>query len=172
MKTLYLLRHAKSAWDTAGQPDHDRPLNDRGRKACIRLAEYIRRQHVLPAMVLCSSAARTQETWDRICDQLDRDFPTRIEEDLYLADPKVILTLIRRINPDVPSALVVGHNPGIGELMRQLVGEGRPKLVMELGDKVPTGALATLELPIESWTQVKSGRGVLKDYVTPRLLGE
>lgn len=170
MKTLYLLRHAKSAWDRADLPDHERPLNQRGRDACKVLAEYWRRHHVLPAIVLCSSAARTQETLSRIADALDRDINAKVTEDLYMAEPKALLAAIRALDDNFASAMIIGHNPGLGELARQLTGSGGAHKVASLAEKFPTGGLATLSFDVSAWSKIKPGRGLLKDYVTPRTL--
>lgn len=169
MKTLYLLRHAKSAHDKQWS-DHERPLDEQGRISCRLIAEHIRQKHILPDLVLCSSAARTQETLERITDHLNLDLTTNIMEDLYLAPPSKMLNIVRQTADNTDSALIVGHNPGIGELMRQLAGSGNVSSIAALAEGVPTCALARIDFDTDHWAKIKPGRGILNDYVTPPLL--
>lgn len=164
MRRLYLLRHAKSSWEDARLDDRDRPLAPRGRRAAKQLAAYARRERIRPQLVLCSPARRTRETLEEILPALGRKAEVSFEDELYMADAGDLLARLRGIPDDVESVLLVGHNPGIQELLSLLAGheaEGR------VGDKVPTGALATLEHD-GSWHTLRHAG--LVDYVVPREL--
>ena len=87
MNTLHLLRHAKSSWDDAGLADRDRPLAPRGRRAAKLIADYLRHEGIVPALVLCSPARRTRETLEALAEAFDDDVPVEFERDLYGAWP-------------------------------------------------------------------------------------
>jgi len=108
MKTLILMRHAKSDWSEPGQRDKDRPLNPRGRAAAPKMAAWLRDQGAVPDAALVSGAVRTRETWGL----LGFDCAPNFRDDLYLADPDTILAAICAA-PDCETLLVLGHNPGM-----------------------------------------------------------
>ena len=167
MKTLYLLRHAKSSWDDPGLPDHERPLAPRGRRAAKKLAAYIHGTALAPELVLCSSSARTRETLESLRDALG-DPEIRFPPELYAAWDDELLEVVRQVGSDVDSLLVVGHNPGLQRLALLLAGSGDDRLRERLAEKLPTGALVTLTFPVTSWADVRPGSGDLGDYVIPR----
>ena len=163
MPRLWVLRHAKSSWADHELHDRDRPLAPRGRKACAALRRHCAQAAVLPEIVLCSSALRARETLEALLSVLG-DPEVRIEDGLYLASAHGWLTRLRAL--DVESALVVGHNPGLQELVVSLA---RPGALRERAvEKLPTGALATLEL--EEWHELRPGSADLVDLVLPREL--
>lgn len=163
MPRLWVLRHAKSSWSDPGLHDRDRPLAPRGRKACAALRRHCAQAAVLPELVLCSSAVRTRETLEALLPVLG-DPDVRIEDGLYLAGAHGWLTRLRAL--DAESALVVGHNPGLQELVASLArpGDLRDRVV----EKLPTGALATLE--VDEWHELRPGSADLLDLVLPREL--
>ncbi len=169
MRTLYLLRHAKSSWQDATIRDHDRPLAPRGVGAAQRIAVHLPSAGVRPALVLCSSARRTLETLDAIRPALGETAEVSIEPDLYGADAGEILERLRTVDPAVPQVLVIGHNPGLQDLAIELSGEGDPALLTQLRTKFPTGALATLDLQV-SWAELGPGHAHLTHLVTPKEL--
>ena len=116
MKTIYLLRHAKSSWDDSSLPDHDRPLNGRGRSAAPRVGAHMRAEGYLPDLVLCSTATRTRLTLEGVLSELEVEPAIEFEEELYLAAPSEMLDLVRSVPDTVESVLLVGHNPGTGML--------------------------------------------------------
>lgn len=163
MHRLWLLRHAKSSWDDPALPDHGRPLSARGRKACDVLRRHCAAAGVLPEVVLCSTAVRTRATLDALLPALG-DPEVSLEDGLYLASAHGLLTRLRSL--DVESALVVGHNPGLQELV---VALARPGALRDRAEtKLPTGALATLEH--DGWAELAPGRAVLVELVLPREL--
>jgi phosphohistidine phosphatase len=165
MKPLYLLRHAKSSWDDPAVPDRERPLAPRGRKATALLAGHIRDAQVAPDLILCSPARRTLETLDGIVAALGRDASIETEEELYGASAGALLERIRAIPGAVPSAMIIGHNPGLQQLAVDLVSAGSAREQLE--QKYPTGALATLAIECE-WHEVDHGAGTLVNFVRPK----
>ncbi len=168
MKLVYLLRHAKSSSDRSDE-DHARPLNARGRHAADHIGEFLAGRDELPQLVLCSSARRTRETFERVQRQLGSELPAAIESDLYLASCEALLARIRALPEEIERVLLVGHNPGIGELAERLAREGPAELRESLGEKFPTGALAIVRLFAPLWKEALLG-GRLEAFVCPREL--
>jgi phosphohistidine phosphatase len=169
VKALYLLRHAKSSWDDPALPDHDRPLAPRGRRAARKVADHLRRAGIAPALVLCSTARRATETLDAIMPALGRAPDVRVEEDLYLASTEELVHRLHEIPAQVPSVLLIGHNPSIQSAALVLARGHNQALIARLRDKMPTGALATLELDGE-WSAAAAGTARLVSLVVPREL--
>lgn len=170
MKTLFLLRHAKSSWDDPLLADIQRPLAPRGRKAAPRIGRVMARNGWVPDRVLCSSALRAVQTWDLVSVQLDTPIRLEVREDLYHATPSDLLTTLRTLPDSVGSVLLVGHNPTFHDLALGLTGGGREDAVDHLKRKYPTGSLAVFELPVARWGDMDPGVGYLKDFVRPRTL--
>jgi phosphohistidine phosphatase len=160
---LYLLRHAKSSWDSPDLEDRDRPLAPRGRKAVRKLAEHVAHEGIRPKLVLCSPALRTRETIAGLEESLGSP-PVRFEERIYEASPQGLLGIAREIAEDVGSALMVGHNPGTALLLELLAGAGLPAPA-----EVPTCALATLAFD-GPWAELSAGAARLDAFVVPREL--
>lgn len=165
MMLLYLLRHAKSSWDDAALADHDRPLAPRGRRAAKKMATHFRDAGVEPALVLCSSARRARGTLKRIRAGLPKDTEVRIEDRLYGASDQDLLARLREIRAEVPSVMLVGHNPGLEDLAILLAA---PESHTRLEEKFPTGAMATLAIPGARWTALEGGTAELVDFVVPK----
>ena len=170
MKTLYLLRHAKSSWDDPGTPDLDRPLAPRGRRASKRIARHVRQSGIAPELVLCSPSVRTRETLEAVRAALG-DPEVRFVPELYAASNPALLGAVRQVEPTVGALLVVGHNPGLHELAVRLTGLGDDALRTRLREQLPTGALVTLSFEASSWAGLEPGAGRLVGYVVPRELG-
>jgi phosphohistidine phosphatase len=169
VKTLLLLRHAKSSWAEPDLADHDRPLARRGQEAARRIAEHLRDMSVRPQLVLCSSARRAVDTLApsrRVLEEAE----VRIEDWLYGASARRVLTQLREIDPRFDCVMVVGHNPTLEDLALELTGDGDEKAMTQLQAKFPTGALATLHLGDSSWSQLRAGRAQLAAMVIPRKL--
>jgi phosphohistidine phosphatase len=169
VRTLYLLRHFKSSWDELTLPDHDRPLAPRGRRAAKKLERHLRKAKVSPALVLCSPSVRTRQTLDAVLPALG-GAEVRYREELYAAPAGTLRDAVRNAEPRLSSILVVGHNPGLQDLAVALAGRGDAELRRRLGEKLPTGAFVTLELPSASWAEVEAGSGELVGFVVPREL--
>jgi len=168
VKTIYLLRHAKSSWDDASLPDLQRPLAPRGRKAAPRMGTYMTRHGLVPDRVLCSAARRAVETWQALSLPLRDETPVEIREDLYHASPGTILDVVRELPAEVDSVLLIGHNPTFEELALVLAGSGEQKAMEDLERKYPTGAMAILDFPVQEWREVREGTGWLRAFVRPK----
>ncbi len=167
MRRLHLLRHAKSSWGDPTLRDRDRPLAPRGQKAVARIADWARQHDVRPQLVLCSDARRARDTLEGVMPGLGTP-EVRFEEGLYHAASEVLLERLRSLSDDVDEAMLVGHNPGLADVLLLLAGPGELRERAE--SKVPTGALATLEADIASWSQLEPGRARLVAFVVPREL--
>ena len=175
MRLLLLLRHAKAARGSADGEDHSRPLNERGHAAAQTVGQWLAgRPTILPQLVLASTARRTQETLAGIVAQWPVQPQSRAERALYLAAPQAILGCIAKTPNNIERVMVIGHNPGIHELARALVGMigARPaaRLVFDrMRDAFPTGALAVLAFPkIRNWTDIDVGKGRFESFTRPR----
>jgi len=167
MRRLFLLRHAKSSWDQPDLPDHDRPLSKRGRRAATALGEHLRGLIEPPDLVVCSSAARTIETMQLIRSGLPSSASVTIDETLYGASVDELLARVRRLPSTAAGVLLIGHNPGIGDLAVMLAGHGDRAARASIAAKFPTAALAILAIDGE-WTGVAPGTATLEAYRMPR----
>jgi phosphohistidine phosphatase len=163
MKRLILTRHAKSAWDDPLTPDHDRPLNDRGRAAASDLGQWLASRGYVPAEVLCSDAERTRATWAGIAPALPGAPALSSKPALYNAGPEVMLAVLRHATGDV--VMMIGHNPGISEFAARLAA--RAPVNPEFA-RYPTGATLVVDLNIDTWAEVGFGIGAVVDFVVPR----
>lgn len=173
MRTLLLLRHAKSSWDDHGLADYDRPLAKRGLKAAPRMGEEIGRLGLRPTLIICSGAKRTRQTLELAVAAMGGERPqVAFDDAIYMASPAALLTLIRQQPPgaDTDPLMIVGHNPGLEELAQELVGSGEAQLRGRLASKFPTGTLAVITFPEAVWTAVAPGRGTLQHFLTPATL--
>ncbi len=141
-RNLLVLRHAKSSWDDPSLDDHDRPLSDRGRAALPKLERALAAQGSDVEVVLCSSAARTVATLEGVRGGLRADVEVVVDRDLYGASAATWLARCRQLGDGLAGALLVGHNPGVQDLISQLTGSGEAAALDQLATKVPTGALA------------------------------
>jgi phosphohistidine phosphatase len=164
---LWLLRHAKSSWDTDGLDDHDRPLSPRGVHAAERMAIFLAREPQLPTVILCSTAVRARQTLDLVLPALN-DPDVVLEPRLYTFDAEPVIDRLREVSDEVSSVMVVGHNPAIHEVALTLTDRG--DRLDALAQKYPTGALAAIDLPGDRWTDIGDATGVLSRFVTPREL--
>lgn len=169
MKTVLLLRHAKSAWDDAGLADHERPLSRRGERAAEAMADHIAKKSPRPDLILCSTATRTRQTLAPLVHLLTAPAPPiLLEKGLYLASEATLLARLQDAPDEAGTVLLIGHNDGIWRLAEVLAGRGRAGPLTALRDKFPTGALAALEAPIKHWSDLAAGSAELLAYVRPR----
>jgi phosphohistidine phosphatase len=175
MKTLLLLRHAKSARNSPGQGDHDRPLNPRGERAAQMIASHIVRTPPWPDLILCSTALRTRQTLAPLMKRLHPPPSFALEDGLYLATREELRTRLTAVTDDVGTVLLIGHNEGIGELARDVARDGArgatggspPAALARLQQKFPTGTLAILRLHTPSWRTLGPGCAELVAFVRP-----
>jgi len=171
MKTIYLLRHAKSDWGDAALADIDRPLNARGKSAADSMALFLANAEIKPNLVICSSAARTRETLARILPGLGNTVPAVIEDTLYGAAAGRLLRRLHGLDDGLASVMLIGHNPALEELARRLAGGGDTEALARMAAKFPSGALAALEADVTHWRDLETGGARLAAFVTPRDLG-
>ncbi len=178
MRQLLLLRHAKSAWDNKVQPDRDRPLSPRGRRAASLMRQAMRDLGLAPDMVVLSPSRRTTETLEALepWDEAPLIEPLDV---LYLASAQQLLGALHAVPETVRSLLLIGHNPGLHELAMLLVGtraaaarqEGSDDLasraITQLAAGYPSGALAEFGIA-GPWWQLGTGGGQLIRFLRPR----
>jgi len=156
MKTLFLLRHAKSSWKEPDLPDLERPLNERGRKAAKLVGQYIARQEITLDLVVSSPAVRARQTIELVLRSARRSVELRFDQRIYEASAAQLLEIISQIEDDRQSVLLVGHNPGMEELLALLVsGE----------QHMPTASLARLSLHVKKWEKIPGGKAELSEFV-------
>ena len=173
MKTILLLRHAKSAWGQPGLDDHERPLNKRGERAAQAMADHIVRKEPRPDLVLCSTAVRTRQTLAPLVHRLAPPAPPiALEKGLYLAPEATLLARLQAVSDNIRTVLLIGHNEGIGELAEDLPGKGPAAARASLEEKFPTGALAAFKVPDGPWRDLVLGSAELLSFVRPRDLLE
>jgi phosphohistidine phosphatase len=167
MHRLFVLRHAKSSWNNASMADFDRPLASRGQHAAEAMAEHVAALDDPPALVLCSTARRAQDTLEPLRDRLPPGTEVRLEDDLYGADAPDLLVRLRAVPDEIASVMIVGHNPGLEDLVRGLGRDGDAGLIARVHAKFPTAALATLAFD-GPWKQLGSaGPARLESFVVP-----
>ena len=160
MRTLILMRHAKSDWSQAGVADHDRPLNARGKSAAPLMAEYLASQDVPVDVILTSSARRAQQTVKRVRRKWASDAEVLNEPSLYLASPDELASHVHALHDSWHHALLVGHNPGLSQLASQLANEPIA---------LPTAAVAILQADIDHWDHsLPQGEWTLQHFWKPR----
>ena len=165
--TLYLLRHAKSAWDRP-LPDHERPLAARGIRDATAAGKLLARQGWRPDLVLCSTAERTRLTWQRATDAGAAAGEIRYVEEIYEADTEDLLELVQQSSEEVGSLMLIGHGPGLPDLADVLGARPEPHEAWARMDrKYPTSGLAVLQLP-GRWADCSPGTAELLAFEIPR----
>jgi phosphohistidine phosphatase len=173
MKTLYLLRHAKSAWNDDSLADHDRPLAPRGARAAKLIGRQLRKEAFRADCILCSTARRAMDTLEIVTAQLDGDaleMPVHQERELYLTGERALLERLRRLPDKVDTVMLVGHNPDLHYLAQKLAGDGAKEDLRSLAAKFPTAGLAVLEFPAERWSDIGPRAGKLTRFLVPKKL--
>jgi phosphohistidine phosphatase len=145
MKTLLILRHAKSSWKDEALPDHDRPLNKRGKADAPRMGKLLRDEDLIPDLILSSDAQRARATTELAAEECHYEGEITYLRDLYAAEPEAYLEALAQLGGESQCVMIVGHNPGLEELLQGLTGEYQP---------LPTAALAQVALPLEHWSEL------------------
>ncbi|ELS51657.1 hypothetical protein STVIR_7429 [Streptomyces viridochromogenes Tue57] len=167
LRRLVLLRHAKSAWPD-GVADHERPLAPRGRRDAPVAGRMLADADCLPDLALCSTAARARATWELASAQWGTPPPVRHDPRLYAADVHDLLAVVREVPPEVGTLLLVGHNPGLEELVLELAGQGLDDALEEVRTKFPTSAIAVLAWYGTTWRALAPGTALLTDVMVAR----
>ena len=169
MKRLALLRHAKSSWDDADLDDFDRPLNDRGWKAARRIGREFKHRGMRFDLVLASTAARVRETIDGVQENFEFNCPIRFDRQIYLASEELLLRLVRDLDERVERPLLVGHNPGLEQLLARLTSDD-DRLAGRGAQNLPTCAFARIELPVHRWAELQPGSGKMLELILAKEL--
>ena len=156
-RRLIVLRHAKSAWPD-GVADHDRPLAGRGRREAPLAGRWLHEHGGPIDLVVCSTAARARQTWKKAAGELGTAPPVRVDERLYAASVRGLVTVVRESPDAARTVLFVGHNPGLEDLVWELTGAGC---------EMRTSSIAVLSGPGD-WSEVAPGWATLDAAETPR----
>jgi phosphohistidine phosphatase len=161
MKTLFLLRHAKSSWKDDNLDDFDRPLKKRGLGDAQAMGKLLRQREIGLDLVISSSAERARQTTQLVLMSAGLQVEVRYDDRIYEAGMRRLLTLISRLDNQANSVMLVGHNPGFEELLKTLTGEVH---------SMPTATLAGIEFDVDDWSQAKARTGRLTLLLTPKEL--
>ncbi|MFC3174702.1 SixA phosphatase family protein [Novosphingobium bradum] len=168
-KLLGLFRHAKSDWHDATARDFDRPLNQRGRKGAAVMGRHIAEHGVLWQRVIASPAVRAAQTIEMAAEAAGRTVPVEWDRRIYLASSATLADLLREIPEPTRAVLLVGHNPGLEDLIFDLVpDDGSSPLRDLVEEKFPTATYAVLELDVGKWADLDDGCARLVHLMRPR----
>ncbi len=159
MKTLYVLRHAKSSWENSSLADFDRPLNDRGKSAAPFIGQVMKSNEFAPEIILSSPAVRARETARLVKESAGLHAEIQHIERIYEASPQMLQYVAASMDDRFSSAMIVGHNPGMEGFVRLLTGKLEP---------MPTASLAVIDLDILGWEQITGSSGKLRKVIRPR----
>ncbi|MET7480468.1 histidine phosphatase family protein [Streptomyces sp. NPDC005648] len=167
LRRLVVLRHAKSAWPP-GVPDHERPLAPRGLRDAPEAGRALAENDCLPDLALCSTAVRARQTWELAAAQWGTPPPVRRDPRLYAADVPDLLAAVHEVSPEVETLLLVGHNPGLEDLVLELAGDSLDDTLDEVRTKFPTSAIAVLAWHGTTWRRLVPGTALLTSVIVPR----
>ncbi len=160
MKTLLIMRHAKSSWNHPELSDYDRPLNARGKRDAPRIGKHLRQEGLIPDLILTSSAKRARRTANKVAKSCGYTGKAKKLDALYDTVPGVYFEILQALPDKYQRVMVVGHNPTMEQLVNHLTGEIK---------QMPTAALAHIELPIQQWNALDLyTRGALVNLWTPK----
>ena len=160
MKTLFLLRHAKSSWKQPEMNDHDRPLNKRGKKEAPMVGKYLKDSDLVPDLILSSTARRARDTAQAVAEACGFEGQVDLYQDLYLSEIACYLDILQSLPDTASRVLVVGHNPDLEELLT---------LLTDATQQMTTAALAQISLPITSWNELNEATDArLQNLWVPR----
>ncbi|BCA63197.1 phosphohistidine phosphatase [Sphingomonas sp. HMP9] len=168
MKTLTLLRHAKSGWDDPVARDFDRPLNAKGKRAAAMVGRHMRTLGLTFDHAIASPAVRVSETLEQIESGYGRTIAPTLDRRVYLASAATLLDVVHGFPGDAESALLVGHNPGLEDLVLMLVADGADPLRDAVEDKYPTASIAELQFDTADWADIATGTARLTRFIRPR----
>ncbi|WP_225827656.1 SixA phosphatase family protein [Streptomyces naphthomycinicus] len=166
LRRLVVLRHAKSAWPE-GVGDHRRPLAPRGLRDAPAAGRALAAGS-LPDLALCSTAVRARRTWELVSAEWATPPPVRYDRRLYAADVPDLLEVVHEVPADVRTLLLVGHNPGLAELVQELAADGLDDSLERVREKFPTSAIAVLTWHGTGWPALAPGAALLTSFTVPR----
>lgn len=160
MKSVFILRHAKSSWKHQDIDDHDRPLNKRGKRDAPILGELLRNKHLVPDLIISSTAKRANSTAKAVAKSSGYQGKIIMDKSLYAAEPAAYIDILHRLSNEFTQVLMVGHNPGLEELVGMITGEEHT---------MPTCSLMHIQFSVNSWNEVDyKCRGKLLEILQPR----
>ncbi|OYY64610.1 histidine phosphatase family protein [Sphingomonas sp. 28-62-11] len=174
MKTLTLLRHAKSGWDDPVARDFDRALNARGKRGAAQIGQYLADHGLVYDYILASPAVRVTQTLDCLASNYTLAVSPEWERRIYLASAATLLELVAALPDSANNVLLVGHNPGLEDLVLMLVPVGadaqdaQPSLRDAVEIKFPTASLAELQVDCATWAEFPALPATLSRFVRPR----
>lgn len=169
MKTLTLLRHAKSGWDDPVARDFDRALNDRGKKGAALVGRHMRKLGLEFDTVVSSPAVRCVDTLDGVWDGYGRTLHPHWDRRIYLASCVTLLDVVHDQPDTTERVLMCGHNPGLEDLILMLVPDNAEDGLRDgVEEKFPTASIAEMTFDVANWAEVASGKGHLTRFIRPR----
>ncbi|HEY5919342.1 MAG TPA: histidine phosphatase family protein [Chryseolinea sp.] len=163
MKTLFIIRHAKSSWDASNVDDFDRPLNERGKRDAPRMGKRFKEKDIHPDLMVSSPAKRALSTAKKIAEVLKyKKDDIKSDRRLYHADEETILTVIRELKENRSVVMLFGHNPGLTEFVNSLM-DGSQDI-----DNIPTCGVVAFQFSIEHWTEIDWGKGKMLFFDYPK----
>jgi phosphohistidine phosphatase len=162
MRTLLVMRHAKSDWGAPFSNDHERPLAQRGIKAARRVGRFLTEAGMAPDLILSSTATRALTTAELAAKAGEWSCEVRTTSDLYASDPERVLEVVGEVEDGVEKLLIAGHEPTWSTLVTWLIGGGRVRM--------PTAAVACLDIPHGGWVDLVPGTCELRWFITPKML--
>ncbi|MGB3723829.1 MAG: histidine phosphatase family protein [Pacificimonas sp.] len=169
MKTIALLRHAKSSWDDPVERDFDRPLNAKGRRAAVTMGAHFKDAGLTWGVVVASPATRVIETMDGVEEGLGRRLDAALDKRIYMAGATTLLDIVHDARAEAERLLLIGHNPGLEDLIFLLTPADGGAYRQAVDVKYPTATYAEMAFDVANWTEIDSGRlGELTVLVRPR----
>ena len=169
MKRVYFIRHAKSSWDDQVKRDFDRPLNDKGKRAAAAIGHFLEKHNLAFDQVLASPAVRVIETLEHVEEASGASYEPKWDRRIYLASSATLMDVLRGADASAENVLMVGHNPGLEDLIFDLVpDDGSSNTREAVEEKFPTGALAEMSLKIDAWDDISENCGTLDRFTRPR----
>lgn len=171
MRRLILFRHAKAERPDHYDTDFERDLTEDGLSVAERMGVWLESAGMVPDLVICSPAERTRQTWNAAAPAFDPTPPVIFEEAIYEAEVENLLAVVRAVDGDVQTLLMVGHNPGLELLTGLLAESAEPEVVERFEKKFPTGAVAVIDFEDVPWAAIEEKTGWLYAFETPKNLG-
>ena len=169
MKTIYLLRHAKSSWDNPELDDFDRPLAKRGMKSSNKIGKYLKKNKFIPDIVYYSTAIRAKQTWDWVNRIIKKKKNIIYKDNLYMANSADFMNIVKKTNNKHKSLMIISHNPGIENFALELIKNKKNNKYKSISFKYPTAGLAIIKFKsVVNWSKIKYENGDIYVFIKPR----
>ena len=170
MKTIFLLRHAKSSWDNLNLDDFDRPLSNKGIKASKKIGNYLKTNKFVPDIIYCSTAKRAKQTWELTNIIIKKKKNILYKDNLYMANLSEFMKIIKKTKNKFKNLMIVSHNPGIESLAIELSKNENNKFHQIINIKYPTGALVVIKFNLNDWGKINYKKGEIYEFIKPKEL--